>query len=248
MSFFISTAYAADSTLAVNTSAWNAIASAHIMVQLTIVALIILSVLSWGVILSKCIQFKKLNESNPLFVNFFWRADSLEATYSQLVQHPDSSMSRLFQAGYLELQKMVDSHLVENKENNNTSPPRLSGLDNLERVLRKAADNEISLLEARLSLLATTGSTAPFIGLFGTVWGIMTSFQSIASTGHASLAVVAPGISEALIATAIGLLTAIPAVIGYNNYISKLKKEEIALNNFSADFLNLVKRNFFKGE
>jgi len=100
-------------------------------------------------------------------------------------------------------------------------------------------------MESKLTVLATTGSTGPFVGLFGTVWGIMSSFHKIGTTGNASLAVVAPGISEALVATAIGLAAAIPAVVLYNHFISTIRKEEIELNNFSADFLNIVKRNFF---
>jgi biopolymer transport protein TolQ len=102
-------------------------------------------------------------------------------------------------------------------------------------------------MENRLTILASTGSTGPFIGLFGTVWGIMNSFQQIGITGSASLAAVAPGISEALITTAIGLAAAIPAVLIYNNCVAVIRKEEVSLNNFSTDFLNIVKRNFFKG-
>jgi biopolymer transport protein TolQ len=124
---------------------------------------------------------------------------------------------------------------------------QLSGIDNLERSVRKSTENEVSEMENRLTILATTGSTGPFIGLFGTVWGIMGSFHQIGITGSASLAAVAPGISEALIATAIGLAAAIPAVVIYNNCIAVIRKEEISLNNFSSDFLNIVKRNFFKG-
>ena len=124
---------------------------------------------------------------------------------------------------------------------------QLSGIDNLERSLRKSSENEVSEMENRLTILATTGSTGPFIGLFGTVWGIMGSFHQIGLTGSASLAAVAPGISEALIATAIGLAAAIPAVVIYNNCIAVIRKEEVSLNNFSSDFLNIVKRNFFKG-
>lgn len=101
-------------------------------------------------------------------------------------------------------------------------------------------------MEARLSLLATTGSTGPFIGLFGTVWGIMGSFHKIGSTGMANLAVVAPGISEALIATAIGLAAAIPATVAYNHFVTRIRREEIDLSSFSADFINIAKRNFFK--
>lgn len=135
-----------------------------------------------------------------------------------------------------------------NASDSNTSEMApLSGLDNLERTLRKSTEIELANMESRLTILATTGSTGPFIGLFGTVWGILNSFQQIGLTGSASLAAVAPGISEALITTAIGLVAAIPAVIIYNNCISTIRREEVSLNNFNSDFLNIVKRNFFKG-
>jgi len=117
----------------------------------------------------------------------------------------------------------------------------------LERALMKAGRNETMHLERSLPFLATVGSTAPFVGLFGTVWGIMNSFQSIGVQGGASLAVVAPGIAEALIATAVGLAAAIPAVVGYNYYIQKVRGLKTQMDNFSSDFLNIVKRNFLTG-
>ncbi|MBK7963141.1 MAG: MotA/TolQ/ExbB proton channel family protein [Bdellovibrionales bacterium] len=142
------------------------------------------------------------------------------------------------------MKKLAESpHLTKDAEN---LKPQLSGLDNIERVIRKTTEAEVSQMESRLTILATTGSTGPFIGLFGTVWGIMGSFHKIGATGNASLAVVAPGISEALVATAIGLAAAIPAVVMYNNFVARIRKEEIEINNFTADFLNIIKRNFFK--
>jgi biopolymer transport protein TolQ len=158
----------------------------------------------------------------------------------------NSSHARVFKAAYLEMKKIAESPMA-NSGGVSGGPLQLSGLDNLERSVRKASENEISDMENRLTVLATTGSTGPFIGLFGTVWGIMGSFHQIGVTGSASLAAVAPGISEALITTAIGLAAAIPAVVIYNNCIAVIRKEEISLNNFGVDFLNIVKRNFFKG-
>ena len=237
------------SSQSVNTNAWDAILSASPVVQLTLLCLVGLSIACWSIIFAKKKQFRKLKQANDSFSNLFWKADSLEAIYNDLNLYPDSSLSRLFKAGYLELQKIADSPLVEKSDDaNEKKKTKLLGLDNLERVLRKTIDSEIADIENKLPLLATTGSTGPFIGLFGTVWGIMSSFQSIGATGSASLAVVAPGIAEALVATAIGLAAAIPAVVAYNHFISQLKKEEMELNNFSADFLNIVKRNFFAEE
>ncbi len=145
------------------------------------------------------------------------------------------------------MKKIAESPMLNKTGTLESDSPQLSGLDNLERSIRKAVETEVSDLESRLPILATTGSTGPFIGLFGTVWGIMGSFQQIGRTGSASLAAVAPGISEALITTAIGLAAAIPAVVLYNYFVSQIRRQEISLNNFSADFLNIVKRNFFKG-
>ena len=233
-------------SVGVNTNAWDAIVSASPVVQLTLLILVALSVACWAIIFSKKKQLDALNESNAPFTDLFWKANSLDDIFDSLKDHPNSSLARLFKAGYLELRKIADSNLVSNKSNSDTAP-MLTGLDNLDRALRKASDEEIAIMEGRLSLLATTGSTGPFIGLFGTVWGIMGAFQKIGETKVASLAVVAPGISEALIATAVGLAAAIPATVAFNHYISRVRKMELELNSFSADFLNIAKRNFFQG-
>ncbi len=230
-----------NSIAAVNTSAFDALFQASPVVQITLLILISLSILCWAVGITKFKQFQDLGKANNDFLNRFWKAKSLDALYEDLGEFNKSSIARVFKAGYLELQKLADSG--HSKENNQL---QLSGIDNLERTLRKANDIEIAMMESRLTLLATTGSTGPFIGLFGTVWGIMGSFHKIGAMGSASLAVVAPGISEALIATAIGLAAAIPAVVLYNNFVARIRKEEIALNTFGSDFLNITKRNFFK--
>jgi len=241
-----SQAFAADTVaVGVNTNAWQAISSANIVVQLTLLLLVGLSVMSWAIILTKKRQLQETAEANAPFIDAFWKANSLDDIFENLAKYPDSNLAHVFRAGYLELRKIADSSLAQSGADEN-STPLLSGLDNLERALRKAIDSEILLLEKRLSLLATTGSTGPFIGLFGTVWGIMGSFHKIGATGMASLAVVAPGISEALIATGVGLFAAIPATVAYNHFVTQLRREEHDLNNFAADFLNIAKRNFFR--
>jgi biopolymer transport protein TolQ len=188
-----------------------------------------------------------VEEANQPFEEKFWKATSLEDVHESLNEFPDSNLAAVFRAGYLELKKIAESNILASTSPDNDGPV-LSGLDNLQRSLRKALDIEISRLENRLSFLATVGSVGPFVGLFGTVWGIMGSFQHIGQTGMASLAVVAPGIAEALIATGVGLAAAIPATIGYNLYVTRIRRQELDLNNFSSDFLNLAKRNFFKGQ
>lgn len=231
---------------AVNTNALEAILQASPIVQLTLLILVGLSIVCWAIGWTKWRQLKGLREANELFYGRFWKASSLDSLYEEVDTFRDSSLARIFKAAYVEMKKIAESpHL--NHAADGSAKPQLAGLDNLERVLRKSTENEIALMEKRLTVLATTGSTGPFIGLFGTVWGIMASFHKIGQTGSASLAVVAPGISEALVATAIGLAAAIPAVVLYNNFVARIRHEEIDLNNFSSDFLNIAKRNFFQG-
>lgn len=245
----ISVAWAANDTVkvAADLGAWHAITSASFIVQLVLLCLAGMSVISWAIMLQKRKQFSEVERGNIPFEEKFWKAGSLEEIHDNLKDYPDSNMAAVFQFGYLELKKIAESSLLATTPDNGEAPV-LSGLDNLQRALRKAVDLEISRLESRLTFLATVGSVGPFVGLFGTVWGIMSSFQKIGATGSASLAVVAPGIAEALIATGVGLAAAIPATIAYNLYITRIRKQELALNNFSADFLNLAKRNFFKGQ
>lgn len=237
----------AAETVKVDTGMWHAITSANIVVQLCLLTLIIMSVVTWAIILTKKKQFKAAEGADKPFLDAFWKANSLDEVFTHLDRYSNSSAASVFRAGYLELRKMADSNLAF-QTNGEKEAPMLSGIDNLERALRKAMDNEVALMENRLTFLATTGSSGPFIGLFGTVIGIMTAFQKIAEAGSANLAVVAPGISEALIATAVGLFAAIPASIFYNLYNSKIAKAELELRNFSSDFLNIAKRNFFKDE
>ena len=224
----------------VNVGALDAILQASLIVQLTLLILVLLSVFCWSVALMKFRQFSSIGSANSRFLTNFWKTSSLDTLFEEMEMYRNSPIARVFKAGYLEMQKLAGQKKSEK------TAWQLSGSDNLERELRKAMDVEIAAMESKLTMLATTGSTGPFIGLFGTVWGIMTSFHKIGQTGSASLAVVAPGISEALVATAIGLAAAIPAVVLYNHFIAKIKREEMALNNFSSDFLNIVKRNFFK--
>ena len=216
---------------------------ANILVQLTFVILIFMSVFSWGIILTKRKMFNKIELHNAPFQDIFQKANNLQSIYEVSQKYSKSSLANIFKTGYKEIQKLSKSKLAESET---TNEGLLSGLDNLERSLRKAVMNEISAMEEKLSFLATTGTVSPFIGLFGTVFGIMDAFQSIGKMGSASLAVVAPGISEALIATGVGLFAAIPASVFYNHYVTKIKKMELMFSNFTTDFLNIAKRNFFK--
>lgn len=238
---------AAGAKVGVKAGVLDGILNASPVVQLLLLLMMALSVVSWAVIFTKRKQYRLLREANSAFNDRFWKANSLESVFERVSDHPDSNLARVFKAAFMELQRIADSSLSGKPTEGETSI-RLSGLDNLERSLRKSIDEEIALIEGKLNFLATTGSTAPFIGLLGTVVGIMTSFSNIAASGSASLAVVAPGISEALFSTAVGLFAALPAVAAYNYYVGQVKKLEMDLNSFASDFLNIAKRNFFKDE
>jgi biopolymer transport protein TolQ len=233
--------------VAVNTSVWHSIFSAGLVVQMTLMALVVMSLYCWAIILQKRKQFRLIEQADDDFLDLFWKANSLDEVFEKVDKFGASPVAQCFKAGFKELQRLAESDLAEKIHASGAEhSPKLGGLDNITRALRKSTDMEIASFENRLNVLATTGSTGPFIGLFGTVWGIMSAFQKIGATGSANLAVVAPGISEALITTAIGLVTAIPAVVAYNHFITKIKKRELEISNFSSDFLNIVKRNFFK--
>ena len=216
---------------------------ANILVQLTFIILVFMSVFSWGIILTKRKMFRMIEVYNAPFQDIFQKASTLESIYDVSKKYKKSSLAVIFRAGYKELKRISQSKLAEVEV---SQEGLFSGIDNLERSLNKAVTNEISAMEDKMSFLATTGTVSPFIGLFGTVFGIMDAFQKIGQMGSASLAVVAPGISEALIATGVGLFAAIPASVCYNHYVNKIRKTEIVFSNFTTDFLNIAKRNFFK--
>ena len=217
-------------------------ASTGLIVKLVLLVLLYFSVVSWGIIFFKVLQVYRANSSSERFLEFFWKAKRFDAISSQLDRFENSPLSVLFQEGYGELKKLQEK--VEEKSDPSIISTDLGGIDNIARALRRATTSEITRLEKYLTFLATTGATAPFIGLFGTVWGIMSAFEKIGQSGSASLAVVAPGIAEALIATAIGLVAAIPAVMGYNHFQHKIKVLISEMDSFSTEFLNIVQRNF----
>ena len=228
-------------------NAIDSILSAGPVVQLTLLLLFIFSILSWSIIFMKFKQFSKAKQADSLFLKRFWNTSSWNAIsrgHTNYVESYDSPSEMIFNAGFEELKHVEESskHEPLNKDQSFD----IVDIDSVERSLRKATGLETTKLEFGLSFLATIGSTSPFIGLFGTVWGIMNAFQKIGTTGAAHLAVVAPGISEALIATAFGLLVAIPAVIFYNQYLSTVRKIEDDLDHFNSDFLNIAKKKFFR--
>jgi biopolymer transport protein TolQ len=178
------------------------------------------------------------------FLVLFWQTKRFDAISAQVDRFANSPLSILFTEGYNEMKKLGER--IEENQDPNVVTADLGGVDNIARALRRATTSEITRLEKYLTFLATTGSTAPFIGLFGTVWGIMTAFKGIGESGSASLAVVAPGIAEALVATAIGLVAAIPAVMGFNHFQTKIRVLIAEMDNFATEFLNIVQRSFQK--
>lgn len=214
------------------------------VVLAVLIILVVFSIISFTIIFFKFRQVYRANSQSDRFLDLFWKVKRFDSVNSQLDRFDDSPLAVLFNEGYTELKKLKEKG--EEKEDPSVISTDLGGIDNIARALRRATTSEITRLERYLTFLATTGSTAPFIGLFGTVWGIMTSFHGIGKTGSASLATVAPGIAEALIATAVGLVAAIPAVMGYNHFQHKLKVLIANMDSFSTEFLNIVQRTFAK--
>jgi len=213
---------------------------AGIIVKLVLILLGFFSVVSWAIIMFKLVQVHRANSESDRFMDFFWKSKRFDTIASQVDRFANSPLTVLFNEGYGELKKVVEGN---GDSEGSALSTDLGGIENVSRALRRATNSEITRLEKYLTFLATTGSTSPFIGLFGTVWGIMTAFEGIGKTGSASLAVVAPGIAEALIATAIGLVAAIPAVMAYNHFQNKIRVLIKEMDNFSTEFLNIVHRN-----
>ena len=205
---------------------------ADFVVKSVIIILIIASIYSWNVIVSKILRMRQLKKLEKEFEDIFWSGNSFEDLYETLNFNKTDPKSKIFCAAILEWKKSK-SQFDENSDLNSLK-------DRMQRSMFVIFNKESENVEKNLTFLATAGSTAPFIGLFGTVWGIMNSFQSIAISRNTSLAIVAPGIAEALFATALGLLAAIPAVIAYNKFNLDSKKYSQKLENFSKRFLSII--------
>ena len=208
-------------------SLWQLFLRADFVVKAVIIILLLASVYSWALIFEKYRLFKKIELSSSSFEDKFWKAKSAENFYNNLSNKNKDPLTAIFQSAMSELIKTKS-------KSTSVQSTRVT------RVLEISLDREMKAIEKNFTFLATVGSTAPFIGLFGTVWGIMNSFQSIAISRNTSLAIVAPGIAEALFATALGLLAAIPAVIAYNKFSSDSKKYVVRIENFSKRFISII--------
>jgi len=206
--------------------------SAHIVVKLVMVGLLLASVWCWAIIINKLILFSRAQRAVAQFEDVFWSGKSLDELYATLSSRPTQGMATLFVAAMREWRRSIQG-----------ATSSFMGLQaRIEKVLDVSISREVEKLESNLLVLATVASAGPFIGLFGTVWGIMTAFRSIAASKNTSLAVVAPGIAEALFATAIGLFAAIPALIAYNKFQSDVAKKQAQLEGFADEFSSILSR------
>lgn len=202
--------------------------------KFVLILLMFASVGSWAIILAKWKSLKRANAENAGFLEVFWHSKSIEDIFAKSDEYGASPVASVFKSGFKELKKLAGT---------DARPLDDNGVDNVGRALMRASNHEVSQLERQVGVLATVASAAPFVGLFGTVWGIIDAFHKIGITGSANLAAVAPGISEALIATAAGIGAAIPAVIAYNHFATQIKRMVTDMDNFSQDFLNIVQRS-----
>ncbi len=223
-----------------NLSVWHLILNAGPVVSAVLILLMLLSVMSWAVILNKWRLYRKTRHEADEFSATFWSGKDMDTVLASIPQlYPNSPLPNIFQAGYREFMR----HHRPSTGDDNQKIVAGGGLDGIRRALDAALSRELERLSRHLAFLATVGSTSPFIGLFGTVWGIMNAFQGIALTKNTSLAAVAPGIAEALVATAFGLVAAIPAVVAYNKFSADMKRMVASMEEFSSEFLNIMSRH-----
>lgn len=219
---------------------WKLVMGASPVVQLVMLILVFMTVMCLYIIGAKWIRLKQVTDQSRGFLQAFWaeekartwNAKSMNDLHGQAVNYERSPIATVFRAGYRELARIARSRRPNNAD-----------VENVERALRRAQSAELMRLENKVSFLATTASTAPFIGLFGTVWGVMNSFIAIHGQKSAGLDVVAPGIAEALIATALGLAAAIPAVMAYNYFVRRIRVVDSETSAFASDYLNIIRRH-----
>ena len=215
--------------------------NAGLVVKLVLLILLFSSIVSWAIIFLKFKIIRKADAETKDFLQIFGSKEDLSSIYLQSRRFRCSPVAEIFRAGYLEFKQPPKNRAITIENQDSSQLIQMGKNNNINRAIKQANTNQINRLERNLSFLATTGNAAPFIGLFGTVWGIMKAFQEIGQKGATSIAIVAPGISEALIATAAGLFAAIPAVIAYNYYLSRIKRIVSEMDSFSDDFLNSIR-------
>ena len=210
------------------------------VVQGVLYLLIIISIASWAVVLYKWQQIRAARQGSQRFVDLFWETRNLTEVSKACEDMGENPVAEVFKAGYQELVRLRN----KKKSAPDALTTELAGVANVERAMRRAQSLQITRLEKMLTFLATAASAAPFIGLFGTVWGIMNSFLGLSQSGNTTLQAVAPGISEALVATAMGLAAAIPALVAYNHFARQARVIGVEMENFASEFLNIAERHF----
>jgi len=213
------------------------------VVQGVLYLLLAFSVISWGIIFYKFLQIRQARRESERFTVVFWETKNLASIHTASLEMKESPVAQVFRAGYQELMRITRSRKQANPGEGDPGNDE-GNITNVERAMRRAVREQITRLERALTFLATTASTAPFVGLFGTVWGIMNAFRGLSLVRSSSIQAVAPGIAEALIATAVGLAAAIPAVMAYNYFSRQVRVLTADMENFSAEFLNIAERHF----
>jgi biopolymer transport protein TolQ len=213
------------------------------VVQGVLYLLFAFSVISWGIVFYKFLQIRQARRESERFTVVFWETKNLASIHTASLEMKESPVAQVFRAGYQELMRITRSRKQANPGEGEPANDE-GNITNVERAMRRAMREQITRLERALTFLATTASTAPFVGLFGTVWGIMNAFRGLSLVQSSSIQAVAPGIAEALIATAVGLSAAIPAVMAYNYFSRQVRVLTADMENFSAEFLNIAERHF----
>ena len=213
------------------------------VVQIVLWVLVAFSVISWGIIIYKFMQISRARRGSERFIAIFWESKNLAAIHQASVGLTQSPVAQVFRAGYQELLQLTRAKRQAVGAETGFSTD-LGGVENVTRAMKRQANIELTKLEHGITFLATTGSTCPFIGLFGTVWGIMTAFLGLSAAHTSNIQAVAPGIAEALITTAVGLVAAIPAQMFYNFLTSRVRTLAVEMDNFISEFLNIAERHF----
>jgi biopolymer transport protein TolQ len=210
------------------------------VVRVVLLSLVAFSIGCWGIALAKAVEMRRARRQSERFVGIFWDAKNLGAIHTASGDLKESPVAQVFRAGYQELQRITKARRGNPGGEEDVD---FGGVENVQRAIHRARTQEVTRLERGLTFLATTASTAPFIGLFGTVWGIMTAFRGLSTTTSSSIQAVAPGIAEALVATAVGLAAAIPAVVMYNRFARQVRVLTAEMDTFGSEFLNIAERH-----
>lgn len=246
LAFFIPAALAQTDAPLRQDNILHMVTGSGLVVQGVLYFLILFSVLSWAVIFYKLRQIRVARRQSARFIEIFWDTKNLTSIHTASQELKESPVAQVFRSGYQELVRLTRSRRHSAAPGDNPEDTDLGGVDNVDRAMRRAIRQEVTRLEKALTFLATTASATPFIGLFGTVWGIMNAFLGLSATQSSSIQAVAPGIAEALIATATGLIAAIPAVISFNHFARQIRVLAAEMENFASEFLNIAERHFLK--